>query len=595
MKSILVRALVLMTLVFATGAWAGQRIALVIGNSDYQSGRLSNPANDVDDMARVLTDLGFAVDKIKNATHREMEEAIQAFGDKFTKDSVVVFYYAGHAVEVNGHNYLLPIGSNIRKEHEVKFKAVNLGFVLEGFRSTNKGLNLVILDACRDNPLERSFRNNVRGLAQVSAPGGTIIAYATAPGSVAAEGKGRNGIYTHHLLKRLKIPDLEVVDLLRRVAADVDKATGGKQRPWLSIDYTGQFAFIGNALDEHKLYVAVLEFKAEGLQQPGSHKIMHRLLEQELPKTGRFRVLDHSKVLEHLQDEFEIEGSGLIDESQALRVMKRFYKVTGGVISESQALRVMKRFYKVTGGVISGEIIGFGEEIFITAKHTKTTGDLKSVNITLPRSQLSVQGMRQATRQLAKQLAGQASGPVTKPSQYTLTVRSNVWNDQVTIDGKPYGSTRLDVVLAPGEHVIRIEKEGYKSFEQTINLQDDQTVRGKLRLKKKEKSKPTKLSKQAIEETYLTYLDQHPDDINTRLKLIAMYMHGRYKAAQPQIEYLLSLDPDNYMGYYYLGEIYRMNNLCDASVKAYAQALVFNPNYLPARVGLEKMKKDICS
>jgi hypothetical protein len=154
-----------------------QRIALVIGNSAYSSGPLKNPVNDAADMAAMLKKLGFSVTLQKNAGLQEMDEAIEAFGNRLKRGGVGLFYYAGHGVQVNGVNYLLPIGAKINKEADVKYQAVDANKILDEMATANNGLNIVMLDACRDNPFARSFRNVTRGLAIVSsAPSGTFIA-----------------------------------------------------------------------------------------------------------------------------------------------------------------------------------------------------------------------------------------------------------------------------------------------------------------------------------------------------------------------------------------------------------------------------------
>jgi uncharacterized caspase-like protein len=166
-----------------------KRFALVIGNAAYKGSPLSNPVNDARDIAQTLSDLGFEVIYKQNATQAEMKSAIRAFGDRIVKGDVALFYFAGHGAQVNGENYLIPVGAVITKEEEIEYESVNAGFVLAQMASAGNKMNIVILDACRNNPFARSFRSQAQGLAQIRAPAGTIIAYATEPGSVAADGK----------------------------------------------------------------------------------------------------------------------------------------------------------------------------------------------------------------------------------------------------------------------------------------------------------------------------------------------------------------------------------------------------------------------
>jgi hypothetical protein len=216
--------------------------ALVIGNAAYLNSPLRNPSNDASDMASLLGDLGFDVQLVQDATQREMEDAIRAFGQRLTGESVGLFYYAGHGMQVEGQNYLIPIGARIVSRKDAKYKAVDLGQLLDELALAESRLNIVILDACRDNPFA-GFRGGTRGLARADAPTGTIIAYATAPGSVAADGDGRNGIYTHNLMDSMRQPGLSIERVLKRTRIGVLQETNGLQTPWDSSSLTGDFFF----------------------------------------------------------------------------------------------------------------------------------------------------------------------------------------------------------------------------------------------------------------------------------------------------------------------------------------------------------------
>jgi len=171
-----------------------KRLALVIGNSKYKVGSLANPVNDGKDMAIALESFGFTVMFQKNASQRKMEEAVHEFGKQLKKGGIGLFYYSGHGMQVNGRNYLIPVDASIRKETDIKYEAVDAGRILDEMYSADNGLNIVILDACRDNPFARSFKTTRNGLARMDAPRGTLIAYATSPGSVAADGDDKNKI-----------------------------------------------------------------------------------------------------------------------------------------------------------------------------------------------------------------------------------------------------------------------------------------------------------------------------------------------------------------------------------------------------------------
>lgn len=235
----------LLLLALATGAAAQEhRVALVIGNSDYKTAPLKNPVNDARAMASTLHKLGFEVLTGENLSRRAMLQQMRAFRDKLRPDSIGLFYYAGHGVQVKGMNYLIPVDAAVRSEAEIDEESVNLANLLDRLDEAKNPINIVILDACRDNPFARSFRSASRGLAQVDAPTGTLIAYATAPGRTAADGEGANGVYTEEMLRVLKTPGLKVEDVLKRVRAGVVQRTNGAQTPWDASSLIGDFYFI---------------------------------------------------------------------------------------------------------------------------------------------------------------------------------------------------------------------------------------------------------------------------------------------------------------------------------------------------------------
>ena len=206
-----------------------KRLALVIGNADYaQAGSLRNPVNDAVLMERTLQSLGFSVTALRNAEQREMERAIGEFGRRLRGGGIGLFYYAGHGMQVDGENYLLPVDANPMSEADLRYEAVPVGKLLNQMADAGNGMNLVILDACRNNPFKRSFRTTSQGLAQVTAPTGTFISYATAPGSVAADGEGQNGLFTEKLVAHLSTPGLKLEEVFKRVRVDVQRESMGK-------------------------------------------------------------------------------------------------------------------------------------------------------------------------------------------------------------------------------------------------------------------------------------------------------------------------------------------------------------------------------
>jgi len=220
------------------------RTALVIGNGDYSAGSLRNPVNDADDMGAALKRLGFDVILRKNASQQDMEDAIRDLGDRLKKGGVGLFFYAGHGVQIAGRNYLLPVGTRIDRETDVKYRAVDADMVLDEMGNAGNPMNIVILDACRDNPFGKSFRTACRGLAVISsAPRGTLISYSTSPGNVAADGGGRNSPYTGSLMKHMMTPGLPIEEVFKNVRQDLGRQTGGKQIPWELSSLEGKFYF----------------------------------------------------------------------------------------------------------------------------------------------------------------------------------------------------------------------------------------------------------------------------------------------------------------------------------------------------------------
>lgn len=219
--------------------------ALVIGNSRYRHiSPLANPANDATDISTALMRLGFEVTLAVDATHKAMEDEILKFGRNLRKGGVGLFYFAGHGVQVSGRNYLIPIDANVDSESDIKFEAVDAGRVLGKMEDAGNGINIIILDACRNNPFASTFRSGDRGLAKMEAPTGSILAYSTAPGSVAADGEGRNGLYTAKLLKFINQDGLSIEDCFKKVRIEVMQASEKRQIPWESSSLTANFYFV---------------------------------------------------------------------------------------------------------------------------------------------------------------------------------------------------------------------------------------------------------------------------------------------------------------------------------------------------------------
>ena len=247
----LVAAVALILIVFgattmATAAVSEPRVALVIGNGGYQDGPLKNPTNDARLMAETLRGLGFQVMEHIDVSQRGMRRLIRDFGEALEDaghESVGVFYYAGHGVQARGENYLIPTGAVISRESDLKIEGVSANEVLNTLSYAENRLNIVILDACRNNPYSQSFRAAAQGLAKMDAPRGTLVAYATAPGGVSADGRGDNSPYTLALSAEMKNPGVVAEQMFKQVRVEVMAQTKGEQVPWEESSLTGDFYF----------------------------------------------------------------------------------------------------------------------------------------------------------------------------------------------------------------------------------------------------------------------------------------------------------------------------------------------------------------
>ena len=218
---------------------AEQRVALVIGNAQYaHAPRLANPLNDAADIGEALARLGFAVTKLENADYATLRQGLLAFTRAASASEVAVVFYAGHGIEVDQRNFLVPVDARLTSDQDVEYEAVPLELVTRSVARAS-GLRLVVLDACRENPfavaMQRSgaTRSVGRGLARVEPAGETLVAYASKEGTVAADGEGRNSPYSTALLAHLEEPGLEVGLMFRKVRDAVLAATGGRQEPFV--------------------------------------------------------------------------------------------------------------------------------------------------------------------------------------------------------------------------------------------------------------------------------------------------------------------------------------------------------------------------
>ncbi len=226
----------------------GQRLALVIGNGNYRVRPLDNPVADAQDISTTLQNLGFRVTRLVDANQATMRGQINDFAEQLKGGGVGLFYFSGHGLQHQNNNYLIPLQASLRSGVDIPDQAINAQWVLAKLEEANpNGVNLMLLDACRDSPFKSLTKNYIGGLTELNSASGSLVVYATAPNKVAwGDDRQRNSIFTGHLLSYLQSPDylgLSVTDLFVEVGAAVKHATGGAQQPWQSLSLTRRFCF----------------------------------------------------------------------------------------------------------------------------------------------------------------------------------------------------------------------------------------------------------------------------------------------------------------------------------------------------------------
>lgn len=242
-----------------------ERYALVVGNGNYSFSPLANPLNDAEDMAEALTERGFSVTLITDGSRREILSAVNRLKEEADPGATLLFYYAGHGVQVEGKNYLLPVGGEIVSEEDALFEGIQLDHILAKFGASESSRNIFILDACRNNPFESQDRSLSRGLAvSPRVLSDSIVIYATSPGKSAADGKGRNGIFTEALLNHIHTQGLELTGLLKKVTRDVRDRTSGEQIPWSNSSLVSDFYFHPSAVIKQRTSTLQVQVPGRG-------------------------------------------------------------------------------------------------------------------------------------------------------------------------------------------------------------------------------------------------------------------------------------------------------------------------------------------
>jgi len=305
-----------------------QRVALIIGNSNYSAeARLKNPVNDASDIANALRQLGFQVTLISDADQRQMRSAIRDFALSQRRGGTGLFYFAGHGILSNGKNYLIPVKSDVQDELDLEYQAIDANFVLDSMEKAGNRVNIVILDACRNNPYARSWRSAPSGgLGQMNAPAGSFIGFATSPNSVANDGTGRNGIFTKHLLANLREGESDIDRVFTRVTAAVAKETGNRQVPWKSSSLTGVFQFregehlggAGPGAAERASWESIKNSHAPADYDAYLGNFPHGYY-SDLARTTKARLESESKLREEEQKKLAAERTQLEEDRRTVR------------------------------------------------------------------------------------------------------------------------------------------------------------------------------------------------------------------------------------------------------------------------------------
>ena len=305
----------LLTLPAAVMAQKGNedRVALVIGNSDYAFSPLVNPKNDAVGMADLLTQAGFQVSRTLNAGRTDLKAAVEQFGKRLRAPGVkfAIFYYAGHGVQLDWRNYLIPVDAKVRSADDVRAQAVDVSELLRFMDEAKDKSFLVILDACRDDPFGGSYKASNKGLSQFDGPVGSLLAYSTSPGNVAMDGSGDNGLYTSHLLRELAVRNTKLEDAFKRVRLNVRLESGGRQIPWESTSL------------EEDIYL----FKSDAKKLSESEQ--EAMIDKELAAWKRVKTSTDTRVLANFIREFPSGSTSELAQSRLNRILVSLSTVKG--------------------------------------------------------------------------------------------------------------------------------------------------------------------------------------------------------------------------------------------------------------------------
>ncbi|MCB1193565.1 MAG: caspase family protein [Leptospiraceae bacterium] len=293
-----------------------KKVALVIGNKDYCIGQLSSPLNDANDMANSLKDLGFSVILKENLSKMDFKQAIYNFENEIDKNGTALFYYSGHGMQYEGTNYLLPVDVTLEKEYFIEDESIKINMILEAMNHAKSTSNILLIDACRDNPFSKNFKSLERGLGEskTTPPFGTIIFYATSPGKVAIDGNDnkKHSIYTKTLLTQIKKENQRFEDLVISVTTKVEEETQGKQIPWIEGILRNVFYFNSTEVKNNLFQENIKKENSIGIMMNLTKyekmilEVIYALVHDEGNIEGKVGF-EYSKVAEYLQQEKNIE------------------------------------------------------------------------------------------------------------------------------------------------------------------------------------------------------------------------------------------------------------------------------------------------
>ena len=320
---------VILLLIFVEVSYAQPtetRVALVIGNGAYTASPLKNPVNDSKDMAAKLRSLGFSVVERNNLTVKQIGSTLREFRGKLAPGSVALFFYAGHGVQIKGENYLPAVDADIAGEDDIPNQSLAIRQVMDILTDAKSRLNLVFLDACRNNPYARSFRSGGDGLSRVVAPSGTLISFATRPGSVASDGDGKNGLYTGALLTAMNNVNQPIEQVLKRVVSIVKSASNSQQEPWTEGSIEGEFCFatcsdvsLGGELDTIRKEKEKLE-KSTLLLQQERNRLQQQL--ELLDRTKNQQSELQARIIQLESESKRVENDQAVQNRKQIELLK---------------------------------------------------------------------------------------------------------------------------------------------------------------------------------------------------------------------------------------------------------------------------------